>query len=211
MPGDPRRPARHRPERSDRRGLREGPGRAADHVHGEAAVDHVHVRGARGRVDPPRRGAGQPRGSHRGRARRCRQIAAGPAGAALRDFDGGRLWVSVAPVPQDTLVAATVALEVGVAIGTDASGAALAEHFAPLGRLLLVLDGCEAVIDGVASLAAELLAACPQLTLVVTSRVPLAIDSERILTVEPLPLPAADDPDRAARQRPGPAAAGPGS
>jgi len=115
--------------------------------------------------------------------------------AALGDFDGRRLWISVAPVPQDTLVAATVALELGVAIGTDNAGGALADHLAPLGRVLLVLDGCEAVIDGVASLAVELLAACPHLTVVVTSRVPLAIDGERIVMVEPLPLPATDDVD----------------
>jgi predicted ATPase/DNA-binding SARP family transcriptional activator len=113
--------------------------------------------------------------------------------AAIGDFDGGRLWVSVAAVPRDTLVAATVALEVGVAIGTDNAVAAIAEHLAPLGRVLLVLDGCEAVIDGVASLAADLLAACPYLTLLVTSRVPLAIDGERIVTVEPFPPPATED------------------
>ena len=115
--------------------------------------------------------------------------------AALGDFDGGRLWVSLAPVPLDTLVAAAVALEVGVAIGTNDAGTALAEHLAPLGRVLLVLDGCEVVIDGVASLAAELVAACPYLTLVVTSRVPLAVDGEQIVTVEPLPPPATDDVD----------------
>jgi predicted ATPase/DNA-binding SARP family transcriptional activator len=115
--------------------------------------------------------------------------------AALSDFDGGRLWVSLAAVPQDTLVASTVALELGVAIGSDDASAALARHLAPLGRLLLVLDGCEVVIDGVASLAAELVAACPHLTLVVTSRVPLAIDGERIVVIEPLPPPATDDVD----------------
>src|SRR5580700_1091835 len=82
-------------------------------------------------------------------------------------FPGGRLWVSLAPVAQDALVAATVALAVGVAVGTEEAGAALAEHLAPLGRVLLVLDGCEVVVDGVASLAAELLAACPHLTVVV--------------------------------------------
>ena len=86
-----------------------------------------------------------------------------------------------------------VSRSVGVAIGTDNAGGALADHLAPLGRVLLVLDGCEAVIDGVASLAVELLAACPHLTMVVTSRVPLAIDGERIVMVEPLPLPATDD------------------
>jgi predicted ATPase/DNA-binding SARP family transcriptional activator len=108
------------------------------------------------------------------------------AAAARTDVAGGRLWVSLAPVAQDVLVAATVALEVGVAIGTDDAATALGDHLASLGRVLLVLDGCEAVIDGVASLAAELLAACPQLSLVVTSRVPLSVEGERVITVEPL-------------------------
>jgi len=112
---------------------------------------------------------------------------------ARRDFVGGKLWVSLAPVAQDALVASTIALEVGVALGTDDATAALAEHLAPLGRVLLVLDGCEIVIDGVASFANAVLASCPLLTLVVTSRVPLSLDGERIVTVEPLDAPAADD------------------
>jgi len=69
--------------------------------------------------------------------------------AARRDFVGGRLWVSLTPVAEDALVASTVALEVGVALGTDDATAVLAEHLAPLGRVLLVLDGCEIVVDGV--------------------------------------------------------------
>jgi predicted ATPase/DNA-binding SARP family transcriptional activator len=115
--------------------------------------------------------------------------------SARTDFNGGRLWVSLAPVAQDALVAATVALELGVAVGTDDAAAALAEHLAPLGRVLLVLDGCEAVVDGVASLAAELLGNCPQLNLLVTSRVPLAIDGERVLAVEPMQEPPGSDAD----------------
>lgn len=116
-------------------------------------------------------------------------------GAASRrtDFPGGRLWVSLAPVAQDALVAATVALAVGAAVGTDEAGAALAEHLAPLGRALLVLDGCEVVVDGVASLAAELLATCPHLTLVVTSRVALSIGGGQVVRVEPLTAPAGSD------------------
>jgi predicted ATPase/DNA-binding SARP family transcriptional activator len=114
--------------------------------------------------------------------------------AARRDFVGGRLWVSLAPVAQDALVASTVALEVGVALGTDDATAVLAEHLAPLGRVLLVLDGCEIVVDGVASLASALLASCPHLTLVVTSRVPLSLEGERVVTVEPLDAPTSDDP-----------------
>jgi predicted ATPase/DNA-binding SARP family transcriptional activator len=111
-----------------------------------------------------------------------------------RDFGGGRLWVSLAPVAQDALVASTVALEVGVALGTDDATAVLAEHLAPLGRVLLVLDGCEIVVDGVASLASALIANCPQLTLVVTSRVPLSLEGERVVSVEPLDAPTGDDP-----------------
>ncbi len=117
------------------------------------------------------------------------------AAASQADFPGGRLWVSLATVAQDALVTAAAALEVGVAIGTDDAGDALAEYLAALGRVLLVLDGCEAVLDGVASLAAQLLAACPHLTLVITSRTPLAIDAEQVITVDPLPEPDGDDAD----------------
>lgn len=117
------------------------------------------------------------------------------AASAHTGFSGGRLWVSLAPVAQDALVSATVALALGVAVGTGEAGAALADHLAPLGRVLLVLDGCEVVVDGVASLAAEMLAACPRLTLVVTSRVALSIDGEHVVRVEPFAAPAGEHAD----------------
>ncbi len=107
--------------------------------------------------------------------------------AARDDFAGGRLWVPLATVAEDALVASTVALEVGVALGTEDATAALAKHLAPLGRVLLLLDGCEVVVDGVASLASALLTSCPMLTLVVTSRLPLSVEGERVVAVEPMP------------------------
>ena len=61
---------------------------------------------------------------------------------------------------------------------------------APLGRALLVLDGCEAVVDGVASLVTTLVSYCPLLSVVVTSRVPLAVEAERVIALGPLPGPA---------------------
>jgi predicted ATPase/DNA-binding SARP family transcriptional activator len=102
------------------------------------------------------------------------------------EFAGGRLWVPLGPVAEDALVASSVALTLGVALGTDDPALALADHLAPLGRVLLVLDGCEGVVDGVASLAAALLARAPMLTVLATSRLPLWVDGERVLTVEPL-------------------------
>jgi predicted ATPase len=71
----------------------------------------------------------------------------------------------------------------GLPVGSDDAAALIGGHLAPLGRAMLVLDGCEAVLDGTASLAASLVAACPALTLVVTSRVPLTVEAERIIVI----------------------------
>ena len=63
-------------------------------------------------------------------------------------------------------------------------------------RVLLVLDNCEHLVAEVGTLAAELLAACPRLTIVATSREPLAIPDEQLCTLGPLELPAeSDEPD----------------
>ncbi|WP_030801959.1 BTAD domain-containing putative transcriptional regulator [Streptomyces sp. NRRL S-337] len=52
--------------------------------------------------------------------------------------------------------------------------------------LLLVLDNCEHVIDDVAALAARLLAVCPRLRVLATSREPLGITGESLWQVKPL-------------------------
>ena len=113
--------------------------------------------------------------------------------AARGRFDGGRLWVALAAVADDVLVASTAALEIGVPPGTEDAAVALADHLAPLGRVLLVLDGCEGVVDGAASLAATLLARAPMLTIVATSRRPLSAEGERVLALAPLPAPDVTD------------------
>jgi predicted ATPase/DNA-binding SARP family transcriptional activator len=63
---------------------------------------------------------------------------------------------------------------------------------------VLVLDNCEHVIDAAATLVGRLLAACPRLRILATSREPLRIDGEVLFPVAPLPVP------------PGPAAPAPG-
>jgi predicted ATPase/DNA-binding SARP family transcriptional activator len=108
-------------------------------------------------------------------------------------FAGGPMWISLAAATKDELVAATAATALGLPPGKDDATALLAGHLAPLGQVLLILDGCEGVLDGAASLAAELLMLCPQLTTVVTSRVPLAVHGEQVVTVPPLPAPAGGD------------------
>ena len=103
---------------------------------------------------------------------------------------GGRSWVSLGSVSQDELVASTVAMELGLPVGTENPAMLVAGHFAPLGRALLVIDGCEAVVDGTASLVASLLGSCPMLSVLVTSRVALNVEAESVIEVEPLPVPS---------------------
>jgi predicted ATPase/DNA-binding SARP family transcriptional activator len=56
-------------------------------------------------------------------------------------------------------------------------------------NLLLVLDSCEHVLDTAAELADALVRGCPDLRVLATSREPLGIDGERVLPVQPLPVP----------------------
>ncbi|MEV5099936.1 BTAD domain-containing putative transcriptional regulator [Streptomyces rochei] len=72
-------------------------------------------------------------------------------------------------------------------------------------RMLIVLDNCEHVVDAAARLAEELLARCPNLTVLATSREPLGVPGELLRPVEPLPEPAALRllADRGGAARPG--------
>jgi predicted ATPase/DNA-binding SARP family transcriptional activator len=113
------------------------------------------------------------------------------AAIAATEFAGGRRWVSLAAVSDNELVAATAALELGIAVGADDPAAAIAAELAPLGQALLVLDGCEATRDGVASLASSLLETCRELSVLATSRSPIGLDGEKVLMLQPFspPLP----------------------
>ncbi|MFF9640285.1 AfsR/SARP family transcriptional regulator [Kitasatospora aureofaciens] len=72
-------------------------------------------------------------------------------------------------------------------------------------RMLLVLDNCEHLIQAAADLVDTLLAECPGLTVLATSREPLGVPGETVLPVEPLPDPVALRlfTERAAAARPG--------
>jgi predicted ATPase/DNA-binding SARP family transcriptional activator len=58
---------------------------------------------------------------------------------------------------------------------------------------LLVLDNCEHLVEGVARLAADVLAHAPSMRVLATSREPLRIIGEYSYQVSPLTMPAADD------------------
>ena len=60
------------------------------------------------------------------------------------------------------------------------------------GEVLLVLDNCEHVLAEVRDMVDALLARCPQLTVLATSREPLDLPEEQLFRLGPLPVPPAD-------------------
>jgi predicted ATPase/DNA-binding SARP family transcriptional activator len=57
------------------------------------------------------------------------------------------------------------------------------------GNPVLVLDNCEHVVEPVRDVAAALVAACPGLTVLATSREPLGLAAEHLVRLGPLPVP----------------------
>jgi predicted ATPase/DNA-binding CsgD family transcriptional regulator len=108
-------------------------------------------------------------------------------------FGDGVAWVDLAPVRDPLLVASTVAQALAI---REAQDRPLVETLATALRprhLLLVLDNFEHLLPA-APLVAELLAACPHLMALTTSRAALRISGEHAFRVPPLALP---DPARA--------------
>ena len=106
-------------------------------------------------------------------------------------FPDGVAYVSLAPVRDPALVLPTIGTTLGVHEG---SGGALVQRVSMMladCRFMLVLDNFEQVIDAAPDLAA-LLATCPTMTALVTSRAPLRIAGEHEYPVPSLDLP---DPD----------------
>ncbi|HEU5098478.1 MAG TPA: BTAD domain-containing putative transcriptional regulator [Roseiflexaceae bacterium] len=108
------------------------------------------------------------------------------AAHALRyDFEDGIYFVELAALSDATLVANTIAQALGVKERPGYSIRALLCDYLRAKRLLLILDNFEHVVTA-APLVSELLAACPALTVLATSRAALTIRAEQQFTLEPL-------------------------
>ncbi|MEU5087861.1 BTAD domain-containing putative transcriptional regulator [Streptomyces sp. NPDC021356] len=127
---------------------------------------------------------------------------------ALRPAPRDGVWLAeLAPVDGPDAVPEAVLTAVGAretvlyGAGAEEIRAAVADrHDGPVERLvehcsrrrmLLLLDNCEHVVDAAAHLVQELLARCPGLTVLATSREPLGVPGELLRPVEPLPDPVA--------------------
>jgi non-specific serine/threonine protein kinase len=120
-----------------------------------------------------------------GKTRLALETVSRPVGSVWSDV----VWIELAALADPGSLAAHVA----VAIGVRAEGVGSAEHAviaALRGRpLLLVLDNCEHLVDECARLVQALLAGCPDLRILATSREALGVDGERSWLVPGLSVP----------------------
>ncbi|MGH2557763.1 MAG: ATP-binding protein, partial [Thermomicrobiales bacterium] len=124
-----------------------------------------------------------------GKTRLAVHLAAG----AADEFVEGVAFVSLAALTDAGLVVATVGHALELPAFDQMPPAERLQHVLAPRRFLLVLDNVEQVLDAGTDIAA-LLVACPRLTVLATSRIPLHISGEREILIGPLPLPARSVP-----------------
>jgi predicted ATPase/class 3 adenylate cyclase/Tfp pilus assembly protein PilF len=106
----------------------------------------------------------------------------------LDDFQEGVWFVELGTILETNLVMSTIAQTLGV---KEVGGQALIDTlkaFLKEKQLLLVLDNFEQVAKAAPQIS-QLLASCPQLTVLVTSRMPLRVRGEKEFPVSPLQFP----------------------
>lgn len=116
------------------------------------------------------------------------RLALHAAAELLGDFADGSYLVNLAPITDADLVMSAIAQALQI---REVAGQPLLSQLQDYLRdkhLLLLLDNFEQVL-GAATVVSELLAACPRLTMLVTSRTMLHLHIEKELAVPPLALP----------------------
>jgi predicted ATPase/class 3 adenylate cyclase len=120
-----------------------------------------------------------------GKTRLGLQVAA----EMVDEFDDGAMFVDLSPLLESALVVPTIARTLGVQ--EQGGGTPILDtlkEYLKERQMLLVLDNFEQVMDA-APQVAQLLAACPKLKVLVTSRVPLRVRGEHEYAVPSLSLP----------------------
>jgi len=110
------------------------------------------------------------------------------------DFPDGAWLVELADCRDAELIPRRVAATFGVREEPDRPLTATLAEVLRGRRLLLILDTCEHLVDGSAELVHQLLAGCPFLRVIATSREPLRVRGETVWRVPPLAVPAGADP-----------------
>lgn len=117
------------------------------------------------------------------------RMAVAAAHAAIGDTPDGIVFVPLDPVTEDVFVVDAVITALGVEPSPRDPTRALVDHVGGR-RLLLVLDNCEQVLEGVRSLVGRLISECPEVRILCTSRIPIDMIGETLVPLAPLAVPA---------------------
>ncbi len=109
-------------------------------------------------------------------------------------FVGGICFVGLAALSDPQLVVSTIARELGLKESGNRPPLEQVQAFVGEQQFLLVLDNFEQLVAA-AEVLEELLAACPGLSILVTSRAVLHLSSEHVVPVTPLSLPSLSTSD----------------
>jgi hypothetical protein len=118
------------------------------------------------------------------------RLAIATAAQLTDDFADRARFVALGSVSEPGELAAAIARALGAPVRQGESSTAALLRFLAERHLLLVLDNFEQLVEG-APLVGELLAACPGLTVMITSREPTGLRAERLYPVRPLKVPPA--------------------
>ena len=117
------------------------------------------------------------------------RLALAVADGLIDDHPDGVVFVGLAPITEPELVATTVLQALGVVEVVGTPPPERLKNVLREKRALLVLDNFEQLVQE-APLVADLLASCPGLRVLATSRVALRLRGEHEIPVPPLALPA---------------------
>jgi predicted ATPase/transcriptional regulator with XRE-family HTH domain len=117
------------------------------------------------------------------------RLAREAAERVRRDVADGIWWCDLAALTEAALLPQIVAWSVGMTEAAPIGSAAALSAALRARHLLVVLDTCERLLDACARLVHDLLAACPAVRVLATSREALNIAAETVVPVEPFAVP----------------------
>ncbi|TCC27555.1 helix-turn-helix transcriptional regulator [Kribbella speibonae] len=134
------------------------------------------------------------------------RLAAQTAADLAERWPDGVWWVDLSAVTDSAQIPETVAVEIGLLVEP---GDRLLIGQLRGKRALICLDNCEQIIEGAAEFVGVLQTGCPEITVLATSREPLALPGEAIWPVPPLSPSEAETlfRERATTNAPAPASA----
>jgi predicted ATPase/DNA-binding CsgD family transcriptional regulator len=122
------------------------------------------------------------------------RLALAIASDVAETFADGVVWVDLSALNDPALTPNAVAAALGVVTTLERPAERVIIDHLRSRQLLLLLDNCEHLLTATAELVAAILASCPAVQVLATSRARLRVRGEQVLPVEPLPLPAAEHP-----------------